>query len=427
MRHRFLLLPALCLLLAACAVPSPRPQRADAAPAATRPSAPLILISLDGVHPDYLERGLTPALGALAADGVRAEWMTPSYPSLTFPNHYTIVTGLRPDRHGIVHNTMRDPALGEFTLANRRAVGDGRWWGGEPLWVTAQNAGLRTATMFWPGSEAAIGGVRPHWWHAFSYETPIAARVDRALGWLDLPSAERPRLVTLYFEHADKAGHEAGPDSPQLDAALREVDAGIARLVDGLKRRGLYDRTNIVIVSDHGMASTSIERVIVLDDVFDPTQYEVVTHGEVIGLQPRHADLAPPPRPHPHLACWRKAELPARWYYGRHPRVPQVVCQAEEGWKAITREALLRSAGGRTAGSHGYDPAAPSMRAIFLAHGPAFWHGAVVPAFDNVHVYPLLAWLIGVEPVPGDGDPAVLEPTVRVPMTVTGSEFPVRK
>ncbi len=416
MRHRFLSLPVLCLLLAACAAPPTRPQHGAGETPATRPPDPLILISLDGVRPDYLERGLTPALGALAADGVRAKWMNPSYPSLTFPNHYTLVTGLRPDRHGIVNNTMHDPVLGEFTLSNRAAVGDGRWWGGEPLWVTARKAGLRTATMFWPGSEAAIGGVRPHWWHAFSHETPIAARVDRVLAWLDLPAAQRPRFVTLYFEHTDKSGHEFGPDSPQLDAALGEVDAGIARLVDGLKRRGLYERTNLVIVSDHGMAPTSRERTIVLDQVMDLGSFEVVTQGEVIGLQPRRDGSVVPSRPHPHLACWRKAELPARWHYGRHPRVPAVICQADEGWKAITRDMLARNAGKPKAGAHGYDPAAVSMRAIFLAHGPAFRRGAVLPPFDNVDVYPLLARLLGIAPLAGDGDPAALLPALRGPV-----------
>src|SRR5690606_15881181 len=188
--HRFLL--PLLLLLGACASVPPQP-------APDRPT--LLLVSLDGVHPDFLGRGDTPHLDRLAAEGVRAEWMQPSYPTLTFPNHYTIVTGLRPDRHGIVHNTMRDETLGGFALKNREAVGDARWWGGEPLWVSAERAGLPTATLSWPGSEAAVQGVRPGRWHVYDETRSIAQRVDTAAGWLDEPAATRPRLATLYFEH----------------------------------------------------------------------------------------------------------------------------------------------------------------------------------------------------------------------------------
>ena len=229
------------LFLAACAsaplpLPPPAPDAAPATTAATAPATapatataahPLLLISLDGVNPQYLGRGDTPNLDRLAAEGVQAQWMNPSYPSLTFPNHYTVVTGLRPDHHGIVHNTMQDAELGRFWLANREAVGDGRWWGGEPIWVGAEKAGLATATLSWPGSEAAIQGVRPQRWLPFDAQRPIAARVDTVAGWLTGPEVTRPRLATLYFEHVDTAGHEHGPDSPQRHQALREVDAGV--------------------------------------------------------------------------------------------------------------------------------------------------------------------------------------------------------
>ena len=142
------------------------------------PPPPVLLVSLDGFRPDYLTLGITPNLARMTAQGVQAEWMTPSYPSLTFPNHYTIVTGKRPDHHGIVHNSMRDPELGKFSLGNREAVTDGRWWGGEPIWVTVEKAGLRAGTMFWPGSEAAIGGVQASHWKMFDAEMRIEERVD---------------------------------------------------------------------------------------------------------------------------------------------------------------------------------------------------------------------------------------------------------
>ena len=402
----------LALVLTACATPATEPDPHARSIAA----APLLLVSLDGVHPRDLERGLTPTLNRLAAGGVRARWMTPSYPSLTFPNHYTLVTGLRPDRHGIVHNTMRDDALGAFGLSDRDAVGNGDWWGGEPLWVTAERAGLATATLSWPGSEAAVGGVRPARWHAFDAERAIDARVDTVLGWLLEPPATRPRLATLYFEHLDTAAHGHGPDSPQAMAALARLDGALGRLVAGLDAAGMLDAINIVVTSDHGMATVRPGQVVMVEDMVDGTDARVVTTGQSVGFEPLPGRIAQAEARllgrHDRYACWRKAELPARWHYGAHPRVPAIVCQMDEGWDAIRRDwAARRPAHDR--GSHGFDPALPSMRALFVAHGPAFRRGVELPPIENVDVYPLLARLVGVAPAPHDGDAAALLPALR--------------
>lgn len=414
--HRVAALIAL-LCLSACATP-PSPAGVSPAPDAAAGGAPrsLLLVSLDGVHPDYLGRGDTPHLDRLARDGVRAEWMRPSYPALTFPNHYTIVTGLRPDRHGIIHNTMADDDLGHFRLADRDAVGDGRWWGGEPLWVTAENAGLATATLSWPGSEAPVRGVRPSRWHAFDYARPVDTRVDMVVGWLGAPASQRPRFATLYFEHPDKAGHEHGPDSPELRAAMRMVDAAIGRLVDGLAAAGVRDQVDLVIVSDHGMAEVRDGHVVAVEDMVAPDIASMVTSGQVVGFRPAagrtaEAEAALLGR-HPRYACWRRDELPARWHYGSHPRVPPIVCQMDVGWDALPRKDIARRPAG-TRGSHGFDPAAPQMRAIFIAQGPSFRRGAALPGFDNVDVYPLLAQLLDVPPAANDGDPQTLLPALR--------------
>ncbi len=416
----------LCALLAAC-LPTPRaPAPAAPAPDAAGPAAPvalpdgdaLVLVSLDGVHPDALGRGHTPTLDRLAAGGVRAEAMRPSFPSLTFPNHYTLVTGLRPDRHGIVDNRMLDPALGRFALSNRDAVGDARWWGGEPLWLGVQRAGGRAATMFWPGSEAPIGGERPRWWFPFDSAMAPEARVDQVLAWLDLPAAERPRFITLYFEHTDEAGHDHGPDSPEAIAALQRLDEVLGRLLDGIDARGAAGRTHLVVVSDHGMAAVPPGQVMALDDWVDLEAVDVVTMGQLLGVNPRRGRRAEVERallqPRPHVACHRRDETPAGWRYGAHPRVPRILCLAEPGWRIATRSALARWADqAHATGAHGYDPAHPTMQALFLARGPAFAEGVVLPAFDNVHVYPLLAALLGIAPADHDGDPAVLRPALR--------------
>ena len=404
----------LVLLLVACASVPP--------PTAGRDS--VLLVSIDALRADYLDLGITPNLSRLAREGVRADWMTPSYPSLTFPNHYTLVTGLRPDHHGIVHNTMRDAALGGFKLSDRGAVGDARWWGGEPIWIGAQKTGLRTATLFWPGSEAPIRGWHPTRWKPFDDAYPYDARVDDVVGWLDEPPATRPRLVTLYFEKLDKAGHDFGPDSPQALAALREADAAIGRLLRGLAARGQLNRVDLIVVSDHGMATVPPGHAIAVEDMVSEEEAAVVTIGQSIGIAPRAGHEQTVARRllgvHAQYDCWRKQDLPARWHYGANPRVPRIVCQVHEGWDALPRETIAKRPAGATRGSHGYDPALPSMRAIFLARGPAFRPGVRLPPFDNVDVYPLLARLLGIAPAANDGNPATLRPALRVEPAPTG-------
>lgn len=410
MRLRLLLVLAWLLLAAGCAsTPAP--------PSAGARVDPVVLISIDGFRPDYLDRGATPTLNALAADGVRATAMKPAFPSLTFPNHYTLVTGLYPDHHGIVNNRMTDPASGErFVYNDARTTADPAWWGGEPIWVGAEKRGLRAATMFWPGSDVAIAGTRPSRWLPFDGKMSPNARVDQLLAWMDLPAAERATFYTLYFEQVDHAAHEDGPDSADVNAALRDVDAALARLVDGLKRRGLAERANLVIVSDHGGTATSSERVIYLEDLVRDEQAETVNFGILAGLNPREGRTAEVEaqllKKHEHMQCWRKSQVPAHLHYGTHPRIPALLCLADDGWIITTREYLAKRKR-FPGGDHGYDNDDPNMRALFLAHGPAFRRGLVVPEFDNVDVYPLLAHLLGIAPQPNDGDFAAVAPMLR--------------
>jgi predicted AlkP superfamily pyrophosphatase or phosphodiesterase len=402
-------LMATALLVAGCAT---RPSDvAQPGPGAAPP--PVILISVDGLRPDYLKRGVTPNINAMAATGVTTPAMRPSFPSLTFPNHYTLVTGKRPDHHGVVNNTMTDPAIPgvTFTLSNRAAVEDRRWWDqAEPVWVTAEKAGVKTATMFWPGSEAPIQGVRPSQWLPFDGEMANPARVAQLLAWIDQP--QRPGFLTLYFDTVDHDGHEFGPDAPQTTRAMAEIDARIGDLLAGLKARNVA--ANIVLVSDHGMAEVAGDRAIRLDLMLPANSFRVVTGGAVAGLEAlpgQEAVLASALlQPHPHMQCWRKGNIPAALHYGRNPRVPAFVCLAEPGWMIW---GMPPRAPVTLGGMHGYDPAAPAMAATFVATGPAFKPGTVVPAFDNVDVYPLLMRLIGVKPLPSDGSPKPLAKALR--------------
>ncbi|WP_255505362.1 ectonucleotide pyrophosphatase/phosphodiesterase [Alkalisalibacterium limincola] len=408
---------ALAPLLAACtAAPPPIVDE----PPLGQPA--VVLVSLDGFHPDYLFRGNSPHLDALAERGVRARWMQPAYPTLTFPNHYTLVTGLRPDRHGIVDNTMQDPELGGFWLSNRDAVGDGRWWSdGEPVWITANAHGLRSATMFWPGSEADIAGRHPDHWHPYDGSVAKDDRVGQLLAWLDLPAGERPHFMTLYFEHVDSVGHAVGPEDERIEAAVRDVDAAVGNLLQGIAARGLEDEVNLVFVSDHGMAQTSPERVVFVDELIPPGSASIVSIGSALGLNPREGraeelEAALLGR-HERFECWRREDMPARWHFGSHPRVPALMCQADTGWRFISRERAARRPGGWEAGfnlgSHGFDPADPSMRALFIAAGPDIAERRVVEPFEAIHVQPFLLRLLGIAPLADvDGDAAVLDPAL---------------
>jgi predicted AlkP superfamily pyrophosphatase or phosphodiesterase len=399
---------AACLVLSACSTRAPRP---------AEPPVPrtVVLVSIDAFRAGYLSPESTPNLTRLAREGAHAAWMNPSYPTLTFPNHYTLATGLRPDHHGVIHNRMSDADIGDFAVADRNAVDDSRWWGGEPIWVTAEKQGVRSASWAWPGSSAAIGGVRPGRWVAYDEAVPPARRIDDVLAWLDAP--QPPRLVAVYFEQLDKAGHDHGPESIQVRRTLGEVDAAIGRLRDGLAARGRLDTTDLIVVSDHGMATVGPNHAIGVEQMIAPSIATVVSDGQSIGVQPlpgreREAE-ARLLGAHEQYDCYRRGELPPRWQYGTHPRVPPIVCQMHEGWDALYPQKLAKRAPEATRGSHGFDPALPSMRALFVARGPSFVPGTELPAFDNVDVYPLLARLLGIEPAPNDGDITPLLPALR--------------
>lgn len=398
---------AALLLLAGC---STAPARTAAGRTVSEP-VPLLLISIDALRADYLGKGNTPHLDRLARQGVRAEGMNPSYPSLTFPNHFTLVTGLRPDRHGVVHNTMREEGLGDFRVADLAAVGDGRWWQAEPIWVSAEKAGLPTAIWAWPGSAAEIDGVRPTRWKPYDESVPATQRVDDVARWLEEPAATRPRFAALYLEMVDGAGHDHGPDAPQTREAVREADAAVGRLIDALARKRMLDRVNVIVVSDHGMAMVLPGHVVAVEDMVPVEDATVISIGQSVGIAPRAGRVEAAEKRllgrHDHYECWRKSELPARWHYGRNPRVPPIVCQMDEGWDAIpAASAAKRPPGIR--GSHGYDPMLASMRAAFIARGPAFRKGAVIASFDNVDVYPLMARLLDIPARENDGDIAPL-------------------
>ncbi len=392
---------------------------AGALGAARAPAATLILVSLDGWRWDYHTRAPVPNLRGLMARGVRAEGLIPSFPTKTFPNHYTLVTGLYPGHHGVVGNSMRDPRTGRtFRMQDRTEVADGMWWGGEPIWNAVERAGGRAAPLFWPGAEAPIGGLRPTYWAPYDHERPNDDRVDQVLAWLQAP--QRPSFLTLYFSDVDSAGHAFGPASVELTRALERVDASLGRLVRGLERLGLSGSVNLVVTADHGMAETSRQRVLTVDDLVAPSDGEIVDLNPTLGVWPRggredalYRKLA---AAHPRLNVYRRSETPAHWHFRDHERVPPIIGVMDEGWSIMRRAAIsgaFARSPRRVGGNHGYDPRARSMQALFVAAGPAFRSGAVVPAFENVHVYTAMCLALGLPPAEHDGDPAVARTLLR--------------
>jgi predicted AlkP superfamily pyrophosphatase or phosphodiesterase len=375
----------------------------------------VILISLDGFRYDYLDLYQPPNLNSLARTGVRARWMTPSFPSKTFPNHYTIATGLYPQDHGIVENNMYDAGFNAvFTLSDRREVENSRWWLGEPIWVTAEKQGQRAASVFYPGTEGEIAGTRPTFWKRYDEAMSNNARVDTILSWLDLPRAQRPTFLALYFSDPDDAGHEFGPLAKETKDAVLKVDREIGRLLLGLKDREIFGRVNLIIVSDHGMASVRLSNAILLDKLFDTNlATKIFWTREIVSIFPKPGKedeiyQSLKRRLPPQARVYRKAEMPARFHYSQSPRIAPLLVLPAEGWILTNQKAFAElQAKGETKkakGGHGYDNQLPSMRAIFIAHGEAFKKNRVVAPFENIQVYNIMTRILGLKPAANDGN-----------------------
>jgi predicted AlkP superfamily pyrophosphatase or phosphodiesterase len=409
-RRSFLAALLVCPLSACRQAPAPRAENPI-----------LILISIDGFRWDYLDRFKPPTLMRLAAEGVRADGLIPEFPSTTFPNHYTIVTGQRLATHGIISNNMRARDIpGEFAMSNRTVLADPRWWGGEPIWNTAEKQGKKASAFFWPGSEAPIHGRQATYWMPFDNDMPNSERVKRTVDWLKLPENQRPSFLTLYFSDVDSTGHSYGPESEEVRNAVLGIDKEIGDLVIGVRDAGLADRVNYVVVSDHGMAALRTDRVIVLDDYIDVESMDVVDWSPMLGLSPNDGDIektyAALKGKHPALDVYRSAELPPEFRLANHPRLPPIVGIAKEGWYITSRSNVQRwTEPGRRApgGAHGFDPRLQSMQGLFIAAGPRIQRGLRVRPFENIHLYEFMCAVIGLQPAKNDGNPAVTRDMLR--------------
>ncbi len=372
----------------------------------------VVLISFDGFRHDYLARYDTPSFDRMIEAGARADALIPVYPSLTFPSHYSIATGLYPEHHGIVGNRFYDPGRDEeYNSRSTGNVQDGTWYGGEPIWVTAETQGMVAAAMLFVGTEAAIGGVRPTFWTPYDDRGSRQERVDQVLAWLSMPEGRRPHLITLYFSAVDGAGHDTGPTSTAVASAVGQVDAALGRLLDGIATLPHGEQVSLVVVSDHGMGAVEPSQVVDLRDIADMRGVRTVVTGTganlFVGGDTARARAVRDDINEQWLGgrAYLRTEVPDALHHRAHPRIGDVVIVTEPG-------AMVGFGGSAPpAGMHGWDPRAPDMHGIFLATGPDIAPGQRVGPIDSVHVYPFLAHLLGLSPNPNiDGDLSMLAP-----------------
>jgi alkaline phosphatase D len=370
----------------------------------------VVLVSLDGFRYDYARKyGAKHLLGIAARGASVPEGMIPAYPSLTFPNHYTLVTGLYPEHHGIVGNQFYDPARKErYSYSDSKTNADGSWYGGTPLWSLAEKQGMRSACFFWPGSEAEIAGERPTYYLHFDNQYPDEKRIDQVIAWLKLPPEQRPHFITLYYANVDHAGHEFGPDAPQTAEAVKHVDELMGTLEEDLK--ALHLPVDLVIVSDHGMEKIQggwidLDKYAPLGDLVTVGQYLYAPTEEAANAayqKLKAADAA--------FMVYRRANVPAELHFNSNPREGDPIIVAR-GPYAIRAHAppVDREDKAPTVGNHGFDPTMmPTMKAVFYAEGPDIRAGVKLKPFENVNVYPLLVKLLGLDSPPVDGSLGVL-------------------
>jgi predicted AlkP superfamily pyrophosphatase or phosphodiesterase len=367
----------------------------------------LILISIDGFGWDARGRAATPALDSLAERGVVARTMRPAWPSLTFPNHYAIATGLYPAEHGIVGNNFPNDSRDDwYSLSDRGAVENPDWYSGEPIWVSAEKAGMVAAAYFFVGTEAAVQGIRPTHSYLFDENVPAAERVDQVLRWLELPAVVRPHMITLYFEHVDIASHRYGPDAPETATVIEEIDAQIGNLLEGIDRLAIREDVYVIVVSDHGQARyVAPEDGYVLAEHVDIRDAGVVEGGNYVMLYYDSPDaehleelVASINRTWRHGKAYLRGNTPAHWRVGDDDRYPDVFVQADIG-HAVMTEASRKSR--LTAGAHGWPPQSAPMGATFIAAGPGLPAGRQLGEISVVDVYPLMLDILDLKPPPG--------------------------
>ncbi len=417
--HHFLLSVFLLLLLVACATSPELGSGGRNAP--NQLNKPyLVLISIDGFRWDYPDLYPTPAIDRIAKRGIKAEALQPAFPTLTFPNHYSIATGMLPTHHGLVANNFPGTESASwYSYKTRSAVQDGSWYLAEPLWVTAEKQGMVTAAYFFVGTEADVQGVRPTHWKKYDVNDSGEKRVTQVLGWLGQPAPVRPHLITLYFEEVDNHSHWYGPGSPESIKSIRHVDEQIGHLLDGIETLPFAENIYIVLVSDHGMAPYNKQKpVFVLDRYVNLEGTRLTEGGPWVSVHFDQRDDARTMEIRDTINqawdCGRAmlpADVPESWAVDDNPRFPDLIIQADPGCAVISSSDMRKKI---TPGDHGWPPEMEEMKGIFMAYGPGIAPGTRTGVIQVTDVYPLMMKILDLNyPGPIDGDrnrlPSILE------------------
>ena len=366
----------------------------------------VLLVSMDGFRADYLEITDTPNFDKMAKNGVQSEGLKPVFISKTFPNHYSIATGMYAESHGLIANSFFASDLDRhYSIRDRESVENGDFYGGEPIWVTAERQGVKTASYFWVGTEAAVAGVYPSISKRYDQKVPFDDRIDSVMTWFSLPISHRPRLIMLYFHEPDWTGHEYGPSSAETVDQIQRMDGIMGTIMEKAEKLSIADKLNVLVVSDHGMTELNQEHIIDLSAYTDFSDVTMDGAGPTVFLssdsRKRLTTVYNDLQQLPNAQVYWKRDIPKRWHYRDHERIPEVLIVAEEGWTLMP----MGHGPEMPKGDHGYDNELTSMQAIFVADGPAFKSGYSRKVFENIHIYPLLAHILGLEPYAEiDGD-----------------------
>ncbi|NWX47945.1 ENPP3 phosphodiesterase, partial [Steatornis caripensis] len=387
---------------------------------------PLILFSMDGFRAEYLQTwsSLLPNIEKLKTCGTHSKYMRAVYPTKTFPNHYTIVTGLYPESHGIIDNNMYDVDLNKHFSLSRMEKFESSWWKGQPAWLTAMYQNLKAGTFFWPGSDVPINGTYPTLYNVYNSSVTYEQRISAILKWLDYTKSERPDFYTLYIEEPDSSGHSFGPVSAGVIKALQLADQALGMLMDGLKQRNLHKCVNLIVVADHGMEKTYCSQLEYMTDYLKEIDFYIYA-GPAARIRARNVPndyftsklmtglflLAQCKRSPQHFKPYLTPDLPKRFHYANNIRIDKVLLLVDRQWLAVRDESYTSCDGG----NHGYNNEFKSMEAIFLAYGPSFKEKTEVDAFENIEVYNLMCDLLHITPAPNNGTHGSLNHLLKKP------------
>jgi predicted AlkP superfamily pyrophosphatase or phosphodiesterase len=363
----------------------------------------VILISMDGFRWDYIYRGITPNLNKLADEGVHALSLRPSFPSKTFPNHYSIITGMYPENHGIIFNSFTNTFTGEtYRIGDTISTRQSKWYKGEAFWETANRHNIKTASFFWVGSEQDVDYKRPTYFYHYNQNISFEERVNGVIKWLQLPENERPQFITLYFEEPDSKGHSFGPNSPETNKAIALVDSMLGLLIDKLKNIGMENKVNIIVVSDHGMTEISDKRIINIEEILKDYKCKFYGMGTSIMIDAEPDKLneiyQTLKKNEKNYRVYMKDEIPEYFHFSKNPFILPIIVIAETGWTLVTNEYFKRTRSYSIRGEHGFDNHHLDMHGIFIAKGPAFRSGYKTGTLWNVDVYPLLCKIFNITP-----------------------------